>query len=108
MLIFFILLQEEEGHEGRVMSQDLRSPWDWLPSVGPWFHAGKNSTVSHNKVKACLFRQLHFPKAEYSLSQKVRGPLGETHSTECRPSEKMRGPRVPGCQFLCAQMLNRL
>ena len=108
MLIFFILLQEEEGHERRVMSQDLRSPWDWLPSVGPWFHAGKNSTVSHSKVKACLFRKLHIPKAEHSLSQKVRGPLGETHSTECRPSEKARGPRVPGCQFLCAQMLSLL
>ena len=84
------------------------SPWDWPPSVGPWFHAGKNSTVSHSKVTACLFRKLHIPKAEHSLSQKVRGPLGETHSTECGPSEKARGPRVSGCQFLCAQMLNRV
>ena len=103
-----MLLQEEEGHGRRVMSQDLSASLGLATKCGPWFHAGKNSTVSHSKVKACLFRKLPTPKGEHSLSQKVRGPLGGTNSTECGPSEKARGPRVPGCQFLCAQTPNRV
>ena len=29
----------------------------WPPSVGYWLHAGKNSRVSHSKVKEGLFRE---------------------------------------------------
>lgn len=38
--------------------------------------AGKNSRLSHSKVKAGLFRERHIPQTERSLSQKGDGPGG--------------------------------
>ena len=32
------------------------SPWDRPPSVGSWFHTGKNPRVSHSKDDEDLFR----------------------------------------------------
>ena len=37
-----------------------------------------------------LFREIHIPQTECDLSQKERAALGETHSTECGPSQKAR------------------
>ena len=95
------------------------SPWDGPPSEGPWLHAGMNSRMSHSKVKAGLFREIHTPQPECELSQKaraaapghgvqsqmVRAVLGETHSTDrmWTVSKGKRGPEVwGGFQFLWA------
>ena len=58
----------------------------WLPIVGCWLCIGKNSRVSHSKVKEGLFRE-------------------ETHSTDrgravLEGKRGKRGPLVWGCQFL--------
>ena len=36
---------------------------------------------------------MHIPLTECCQSQRVRVALGETHSTECAPSQKVRGPK---------------
>ena len=51
-------------------------PWDGLPGEGPWLHTGKNSRVSHSKVKADLLREIHTPWRECGPSQKARGGRG--------------------------------
>ena len=50
----------------------------------PWGHKELDMTES-------LTLSLHVPWKEYGQSQKARMALGETHSTECGPSEKARG-----------------
>ena len=47
----------------------------------PWGHKELDMTES-------LTLSLHVPWKEYGQSQKARMALGETHSTECGPSQK--------------------
>ena len=60
------------------------STWDGLPSEGPRLCAGKNSRVSHGKVKADLSCKVHTPLTECGPAQKARGsprawgPLGKS------------------------------
>ena len=55
-----VLLQERKrGARGWSYPRSQVSPWDGPPSVGSWLHAGKNSRVSHSKVKEGLFREIH-------------------------------------------------
>ena len=56
-----------------VMSQVLAESWNRLPSEGPWLHTGKNSKLSHRKVKG-LFTVIHTPWTKCSLSQKGEWP----------------------------------
>ena len=45
------------SHFHRVSSESLGQ----ATSKNPWFHARKNLRVSHSKVKADLFREIHMP-----------------------------------------------
>ena len=64
------------GREWMVTSQVSAESLGWLPSVGSWLPAGKNSRVSYSKVKEGLFRELHTPQTECGPSQKVREAPG--------------------------------
>ena len=70
------------GHERMVMSWVSGKFLGRLPCVGSWLLTGKNSRANHSKVKEGLFRKIHTPQTERGSSQKARGP------------------RVWGCQFL--------
>ena len=61
------MLQENVGQEWIVMSQ--ASPWDGLSSMDRELHTGKNSRVTHSKVKAGLFREMHIPLTVCCQSQ---------------------------------------
>ena len=66
------------------------SPRDSPSSEVLWLWAGKNSRVSHSKVKAGLFREVHTRKTEGRPSQKVR----EVPSRPGIGSESESGPEV--------------
>ena len=68
-----------------VTYQAMSESMGWLPIVGCWLRTGKNSRVSHSKVKEGLFRE-------------------ETHSIDrlravSEGKRDKRGPLVWGCQF---------
>ena len=85
----------EDGHiPGHV--QVLARP----PSVGSWLHTGKNSRVSHSKVKEGLFREINTPQTECGPSQKARGHGRNTRRRVWAISEGKSGARVRGGQFL--------
>ena len=49
----------------------------WPPSMGYWLHAGKNSRVSHSKVKQGLFReQIHSLDRVWAISEGQRDQSG--------------------------------
>ena len=50
-------------HERMVTSQVSDKSLGELPNVGSWPHTGKNSRVSHSKVKEGLFWEIHTPKS---------------------------------------------
>ena len=59
-----------------VMSQVSGEFLGWLPSEGPWLHAGRNSRVSRSRVKACVYsRRYTLHRQKFVLSQKVRVDL---------------------------------
>lgn len=60
------------GARGGSSPRSQVSPWDGLPHEGPWSSARKNSTVSHNKVKASLFRKICTPQTEWGPSQQEK------------------------------------
>ena len=47
------------GHKRMVTSQDSDNFLAQLPSICPWLYAGRNSRVSHSKVKEGLFREIN-------------------------------------------------
>ena len=61
LLKHVIMCREKWGARGWSRPRPQASPWDRLTSVGSWLHAGKNSRVSHSKVTAGLFREIHIP-----------------------------------------------
>ena len=64
------------GLERMVTSQVSGESLGWLPSVGSWLHAGKNSRASHSKVKEGLFREKRTPQTECGPSWKAREAPG--------------------------------
>ena len=50
---------ERAGHKRMIMSQVSGKSLGWLPSLGSWLLAGKNSRTSHSKVEKGLFREIH-------------------------------------------------
>ena len=48
------------------------SPWDQPASEGPRLPARRNSRMSHSKVKANLFREIHTPQIAWALSDAER------------------------------------
>ena len=50
------------GARGGSNPRSQVSPWDGPPPEGPWSHSGEDSRVSHKKVKASLFREIHTPQ----------------------------------------------
>ena len=69
-----VVLQEREtGHERMVTSQVTSRPLGQLLRVSSWLCTGKNSRVSHSKVKEDLFREKHTPQAERGPPLNARG-----------------------------------
>ena len=59
-----------------VVSQVSGEFLGWLPSEGPWLHAGRNSRESRSRVKACVYsRRYTLHRQKFALSQKVRVDL---------------------------------
>ena len=70
-----VVLQEREmGHERMVTSQVTSRPLGQLLRVSSWLCTGKNSRVSHSKVKDTLFREKHTPQAERGPPLNAGGP----------------------------------
>ena len=48
------------------------SPWDQLAGEGPRPPVGRHSRMSHSKMKANLFREIHTPQTAWALSDAER------------------------------------
>ena len=85
------------GHERTVTSQVTSESLGWPPSVGPWLLTGKNSRVSHSKVKADLFKgDAHSIDRMWSVSEGERPWEKHTPQRECGPSQTVRGLKIWG------------
>ena len=67
------------------ISRVTSEPLGWSPSVDSWLCPGKNSRVSHSKVKESLFKEETYSiDRVWAISEGKRGRRGR------------RGPRVMG------------
>ena len=75
-----------------VTSQDLDKFLAQLPSICSWLYTGRNSRVSHSKVKEGLFREINILHKQSLGQLKKAEAMGKTHSVgRVGPSQKMRG-----------------
>ena len=65
---------ERAGHKRMIMSQVSGKSLGWLPSLGSWLLAGKNSRTSHSKEKEGLFGgDTHSADRMWAISEDKRG-----------------------------------
>ena len=74
------LLPENRTQRGWSCPRSQASPWDRLPSEGPWLCAGRNSRSCHRKVKESLFRDIHIPHELLSKGESGAAVWGHLRS----------------------------